>query len=89
MSRPAIRVGDPHSAESVGKVISRYGAMTEEQLNWLIEWLDKQENYEYRVEYVGEYPVLVTSTKGSITEKFTDNYKDAEDTINNIKKLES
>jgi len=39
--RPAIRLGDPHSLESVSRVVERYGAIEEETLNKIVAWLDK------------------------------------------------
>ena len=42
--RPAIRLGDPESKESLTRVIDRYGAIEDETFDKLIQWLDENKD---------------------------------------------
>lgn len=49
-TRGAIRLGDPHSAESVSRVVERYGAMKIETMNKIVEWLkSKGDLYKWEI----------------------------------------
>jgi len=84
-TRPAIRLGDPHSLESVSAVVERYGAIEEETLNKIVAWLDKHPD-EYKYEVYTEFgnKVLKTQRIGGFTYKITDNQHDAENTLKNL-----
>lgn len=91
-----MRMGDPHSAESMLRTINRYGALKEETLKELTDWLD-QHHGEYSYEVIDEFvsdlttgeivkfKVLKTRRKGSITEKYIDNEHDAQNSLANIR----
>ena len=83
--RGAIRLGDPHSAESVSAVIERYGAMKIETMNKIVDWLKtKGDLYQWEIGLeFGNY-ILKTKMKGSFVFKITDNEKDAQNTLENI-----
>lgn len=85
MTRPAIRLGDPNSLESVSKVVERYGAIEEETFNKIIAWLDKH-THEYNYEILTEFgnKIIKTWRKGSIIYKITDNQHDAVNTLKNL-----
>lgn len=95
--REALRMGDPHSAESVSRVLDRYGAIQEDTLKLLIDWLESEEGKKERVYTLyyetisdletGEiinYPVIKTHKHGSFIEKYIDNQRDAETTLINL-----
>lgn len=85
MTRPAIRLGDPHSIESVSRVVERYGAIEDDTFNAIIAWLDKHsEEYKYEIIYELGNRAIKTQRVGSFLYKITDNQKDAEDTLKNL-----
>jgi hypothetical protein len=85
MDRPAIRLGEPHSIESVSQVVERYGAIEDETFNAIIAWLDKHpEEYTYEIIYELGNRAIKTQHVGSFTYKITDNQKDADDTLKNL-----
>jgi len=85
MTRPAIRLGDPHSIESISRVVDRYGAIKDETFNAIISWLDKHPE-EYKYEIITEIGnrAIKTWRVGSFLCKITDNQKDASDTLKNL-----
>lgn len=87
--RCAIRWGrDINSAESVRRVIDRYGGITEEQVEYLEGWFERNPDKFHKRWWssVGDCPVLnIDRKKGNITYKIIDNYHDASITINNLK----
>ncbi len=85
MSRPAIRLGDPNSIESVSRVVDRYGAIEDDTFNAIIAWLDKHPD-EYKYEIINELGnrAIKTQRIGSFMYKITDNQKDAADTLKNL-----
>lgn len=85
-TRGAIRLGDPNSIESVSRVVERYGAMKIETMNKLVEWLrSKGDLYEWEIGEEFGNPILKTKMKGSFIYKITDNEKDAQNTLENIR----
>lgn len=83
--RPAIRLGNPNSIESVSQVVDRYGAIEDETFNGIIEWLDKNtDKYKYEIIYELGNRAIKTQRIGSFIYKITDNQKDASDTLNNL-----
>ena len=85
--RPAIRLGDPESKESLTRVIDRYGAIEDETFDKLIQWLDENKD-EYKYEIIMEVGnrTIKTNRVGSMSYKITDNQKDASDTLDNLLK---
>ncbi|MFA7702692.1 MAG: hypothetical protein WCX80_04555 [Patescibacteria group bacterium] len=83
--RPAIRLGDHHSLESVSRVVDRYGAIKDETFDKIVAWLDKHPK-EYKYEIIIELgnKTIKTQRIGSFIYKITDNQKDAEDTLKNL-----
>lgn len=83
--RPAMRMGNPNSAESVQWVIDRYGGITDEQEQYLLDWLKRhKDEYDCRLESFAGHPVFHINKKGSFGTKILDNAHDAEITINNL-----
>jgi hypothetical protein len=80
--RPAIRLGDPHSLESVSQVVERYGAIKDKTFDKIITWLDKHPE-EYKYEILTEFGnrIIKTQRIGSSLYKITDNQYDAENTL--------
>lgn len=84
-SRPAIRLGDPNSIESISRVVERYGAIEDETFDAIIEWLDKHtDEYKYEIIYEIGNRAIKTNRIGSAIYKITDNQKDASDTLKNL-----
>jgi len=98
--RNAIRIGNPHSAESVAFAVKRYGKIEPETLAELVAWLETPEakaERSYEVIYetmtdvedgTGEilrFPTIKTSRYGSAIFKVIDNEHDAQNTLANIR----
>jgi len=85
MKRPAIRLGDPHSIESISRVVDRYGVIEDETFDAIIAWLDKHpEEYKYEILHEIGNRAIKTQRVGSSLFKITDNQKDASDTLKNL-----
>ena len=84
-TRPAVRLGDPHSLESVSRVINRYGAIEDETFDAIVAWLDKHpDKYSYEIIMECGNKTIKTQRIGSAFFKITDNQKDASDTLENL-----
>lgn len=84
--RNAFRMGNPQSMKSISETVNRYGNLTEETRDALIEWLENnKKEYSYRL--VPEFGsiTLVTNRKGSVIEKFIDNEHDGQNCLANIR----
>ena len=85
-TKPAIRLSDPHSIESISRVVDRYGAIEDDTFDAIIAWLDKHpEEYKYEIIYELGNRTIKTQRIGSFIYKITDNQKDAFDTLQNLK----